>query len=72
MASAEVVVEVHDLHVGGHKGEMHGSLLLLRGENPATHTNHQGKVKEIWSEMSDPQVVQQLGAFPLANTAGDR
>jgi hypothetical protein len=37
MASAEVVVEVHDLHVGGHKGEMHGSLLLLRGENPATH-----------------------------------
>jgi predicted ester cyclase len=23
-----------------------------------------GKVKEIWPEMSDLQVVQQLGAFP--------
>jgi predicted ester cyclase len=24
-----------------------------------------GKVKEIWSEMSDLQIVQQLGAFPV-------
>jgi predicted ester cyclase len=31
-----------------------------------------GKVKEIWSEMSDLQVVQQLGAFPLAEPAADR
>ena len=25
-----------------------------------------GKVKELWSEMSDLQVMQQLGAFPVA------
>lgn len=31
-----------------------------------------GKVKEIWSEMSDLQVVQQLGAFPLADPVPDR
>jgi hypothetical protein len=28
-----------------------------------------GKVEEMWSEMSDLQVVQQLGAFPVADTA---
>jgi predicted ester cyclase len=28
-----------------------------------------GKVKELWSEMSDLQVVQQLGAFPVADPA---
>ena len=32
-----------------------------------------GKVKELWSEMSDLQVVQQLGAFPVAAPGdGDR
>jgi hypothetical protein len=31
-----------------------------------------GKAKEIWSEMSDVQAVQQLGAFPLADTSADR
>jgi steroid delta-isomerase-like uncharacterized protein len=31
-----------------------------------------GKVKEIWSEMSDLQAVQQLGAFPVADTTADR
>jgi len=32
------------------------SILILRVED--------GLVQEIWSEMSDPQVVMQLGAFP--------
>ncbi len=31
-----------------------------------------GKIKEIWSEMSDLQVVQQLGAFPVADPEEDR
>jgi steroid delta-isomerase-like uncharacterized protein len=31
-----------------------------------------GKVKELWSEMSDLQVVQQLGAFPVADPGEDR
>ena len=33
------------------------SILILRAED--------GVVKEIWSEMSDLQVVMQLGAFPV-------
>ena len=31
-----------------------------------------GKVKEIWSEMSDLQMVQQLGAFPPADLGEDQ
>lgn len=31
-----------------------------------------GKIKEIWSEMSDLQVVQQLGASPVADPGEDR
>jgi predicted ester cyclase len=33
------------------------SILILRVE--------EGMVKEIWSEMSDLQIVMQLGAFPM-------
>jgi steroid delta-isomerase-like uncharacterized protein len=32
----------------------------------------EGKVKEVWSEMSDLQVVQQLGAFPMPDPGEDR
>jgi hypothetical protein len=30
-----------------------------------------GKVKELWSEMGDLQVVQQLCAFPVADPAAE-
>ena len=32
------------------------------------YTIEGGKVKEVWSEMSDLQVVQQLGAFPVPDS----
>ena len=31
-----------------------------------------GKVKELWSEMSDLQVMQQLGAFPVPKSMSNR
>jgi predicted ester cyclase len=40
------------------------SILILRVQD--------GMVKEIWSEMSDLQLVMQLGAFPMPNRDQDR
>ena len=39
-------------------------ILIMRIEN--------GRVKELWSEMSDLQVVQQLGAFPVPDPAEEK
>ena len=53
-----------DIPSKDHQRVLETGILIYRIED--------GRIKEIWSEMSDLQVVQQLGAFPVAGPATDR
>ena len=68
---------VHDVIIASYSGKTtyRGGLLdILPRDRRVTESGiliyriEDGKVKELWSEMSDLQVMQQLGAFPVPET----